>query len=684
MQDSRITALAFSLVLFSASVLLQPSAVGQVYYGEPSPVIVQNLTQPVVLTPIHTEQKAQASVNSSQVTNSVYEAPIGSTTSSPTVISASYVAPSAESRTEKLEILLNEARKSLDKERVPKIEPAKEQLKAALDQLEQFIVVDSENGKRWSNFLRLPEIRDQVKGKPSFVKLLDLEMNMRQNYLGLEYPQFVRLREALLKCAYAARFVNQEDKFMKFMDDAMNHVINESKKPDVDPRAITNHLVTVVNNLHHSNQATSQVQQIRSLYGAQNVKVHIEESLVKRLAARPVAQPRDVNECILGTRVLGTAFMNGDVSVDLIPMSNGVGLKLDLNACMTSQSRGYNRGVVLNTVSSSPVWASKQVFLSDSGISSPAASISTNLQSTIQSIEHKSRLVRKIASKKAAQQKPQADAIAEDKLQTRICSEFTQQVDEQVALAQPKLAQFRNGQTPELGRVGVSKPQVSLSSSDSAIFAAAKQAEVYQLAAEGDCPLPRPASAAFVGQIHESAIANAISCLLAGRTVRNTSLGDYVKQVTGKIPDDLKDEIEGEDWSMTFNPSQPVRIEFVGNNVALTVRLIKMTRGKQVLEEALSINAKYLPQIVDNRLTLTRQGEVEVTSDKQTTGTMAAALRAFLKNKFDKTFRESIVSEPITAERLGQKFPKASNLNFDINKLAISIDQGWLQLAMPL
>ncbi len=684
MHDSSITAITLSLVLFSASVLVTEPSYGQGFIPQSQPAFVQHYSQPSV---VGATVYASSPLVYGTVISSHYEeaTPIVAVTPSSPVVTASSVAPSAASRAQKLEQIILDARKNLDKERLPKLEPAKVQLQAAVSQLEQFIVVDSENGKKWSTFLRLSEIKEQLQAKnPSFLKLLDLEMNMRQNYLGLEYTQFVRLREAILKFAYAARFHNQEDKFIKFMDDALEHVLSETQKNNTVDSAVSNHLVTVVNNLYHGNLASSQLEQIRGLYSTQNFKVHIDESLIKRLAGRPVSQPRDVSECILGTRILGTAFMNGDVSVDLIPMNNGVGLKLDLNACMTSQSKGYNRGVVLNTVSSSPVWASKQIFVSDAGISSPAASISTNLQSTIQSIEHKSNLVRKIARKKAAEQKPQADAIAEQRLQTRICNEFTQQVDEQVAAAQPKLAQFRHGQVPELGRLGITKPQVHLASTDSAIFASAKHAEPFQLAADADCPLPRPASASAFGQIHESAVANAIAAILAGRTVRNTALGDYIKQATGKIPDDLKDEIEGEEWSITFNPSQPVRFEFEDNNVALTIRLVRMTRGKQNLDEALSITVKYMPQIVDKRLTLTRQGEVEVISDKPTPGARGAALRAFLQNKFDKTFRESIVTEPITAERLRQRFPKFGNLNFDISKLAIDIDSGWLQLALPL
>ncbi len=612
---------------------------------------------------------------------SVMARPVVTGVATPVVSSLSSAYPSAE----RLEQILLEAKNAFNKDNLPKLEPAKAEVQKAIDQLEKFIVIDSENGKRWSDFLRLTEIKEQLNARtPSFIKLLELEMNMRQNYAGLELPQYTKLRESLLRMAYAARFHNQEEKFIKFMTEAVDHVLEETRTKGSIDSSISNHLVTLTNNMYHANLASQQLKQIQGMYAMKNLKVIVDESFVQRLAAKPVARPQNVNECILGTRVTGTAFMNGNVSFNLLPMQNGIGFQLDLNACMTSQSKGYNRGIVFNTVSSSPVLATKQVFVSESGVSSPPASISTQLQTSIQSIEHRSRLVRRIAGKKAAEQKPQADAVAEGRLQDRVCQEFTEQVDSQVAQAQPRLVEMRNKTFPELSRLGISKPQVDLSSTDISILADSTIVEPFQLAAPSDCPLPRPANVSAIGQIHESSLCSTLTKILGGRTVRNYALGDYIKQVTGKVPDDLKEEIEGEEWSITFNPSQPVRIEFEDNNIAITVRIVRMTRGKQVQDDAVSITAKYLPKIEDSRITLTRQGDVEVVSDKNTSGAKATTLRSFLRNKFDKTFKQSIVTEPITLAKLQSRYPQIGKLNFDINRVALTIDQGWMQVAAPL
>lgn len=360
-------------------------------------------------------------------------------------------------------------------------------------------------------------------------------------------------------------------------------------------------------------------------------------------------------------------------------MNDGVGLELYLSACMNSQNQGYNRGVILHTTSVSPVIATKQVFLSPHGLRSTPTLVSTNLQSTIHAIEHRLRIVRRIAQRKAGQQKPQADAIAEQRLQQRISSEFTQQVMDQVVQAQQQLGKLRGEPRPEIRRVGFTRPQVDLNSTSSFVYGSAVQATNHQLSAWQPCPFPHPGDALAVGNVHQSAVNNALETLVGGRVIRSKDLGAYAKQISGKVPEGLMEEVQGEDWSITFNPYRPIRVEFEDGVVHITLRIVRMTRESETLNELISISTAYVPSFQDNVLTLTRQGEVTVRSDRETTGLKATTMRSFLKSKFDKTFRESIVTEPLDLKR----FPQMENLKLDLNQVAFKIGQGWLQVSVP-
>lgn len=594
----------------------------------------------------------------------------------------SRVAPS--STTQLLQQSLLQAKNDLAVEKLPKIDVARSELEDALRSLEQFVQIGTTNGDNWSKFLRLPELHELIASqRPAYAKLLELEMNMRQNYLGLEYPQYTRLRDALGKYTTAARFYTQEDAFLRRLGQTLDETLNELEQSDFDSAKIDLSLGGIMSDLYQSNQSPQAVQSLHALFSQPNLRVTISGSVVDRLVSRAVSQPQDVDECILGTRVLGQAFMNGHVNANLLPMSGGVGIQLNLSACLSSQSRGYNRGVVLNTTSISPVLASKQVFFAmdanSNRVSTSPAQVSTNLQSTIHSIEHRLRIVRKIAARKAAEQKPQADAIAEQRMQSRISQEFSQQVDQQVSQAQQQLTQLRQQPRPELKRIGLVRPEIQLNSSSSQVNGTATHFAAYQMAAPQYCPLPQPASASVTGQVHQSAVNNAMETVLGGRVLRSRDLGAYAKQITGSIPEDLQKEIEGEEWSITFNPYRPIRIEFAEQAIKITLRIVHMTRGEDALREALSISTSYVPTFDGSKLLLTRQGEVTVTSDRQTPGIKATTIRSFMKNKFDTTFRESFETQPLNLNQ----FPQIQNLGLNFQQLSIMIDQGWLQVSIP-
>jgi hypothetical protein len=523
-------------------------------------------------------------------------------------------------------------------------------------------------------------LREQLSSeRPSYSKLLELQMNMRQNYLGLEYPQYTRLRDSMERFANAARFSLQSDGFLKFMQQSLDDTIEQLDKAEEIDSALEFRLGNLVNNLYQSNQSPQALRDIRSSFGYSNLVVEIDQRLVNRLVSRHVSRPRPVDECILGTRVLGHAFLDGNVNASLMPMNGGVGLQLNLAGCMTSQNRGYNRGVVLNTSSISPVIASKQIFISPNGFSTTQPQVSTQLQSTIHSIEHRSRLVTRIASRRAGKQKPEADAIAEGKLRTRLAEEFGSEVDQQAAEAYQQLAELKKQPRPEIKRIGLQRPELALYTTHSKVDASAVQATAYQLAAPSPCPLARPASALVVAQIHQSAVGNSLDSVLAGRVLRNKDLGSYMKQMSAEITDEMREEIDGEDWSITFSPYRPVQIEFEDGLVSVGLRVIRMTREKETLNEALSIRASYLPSFDGQVLTLTRHGEVSVTSDGETPGLKATAIRSFMKSKFDKTFRESIVTDQLD---FGQ-FPRVNELGLNLSHLQFTIDQGWLQVCVP-
>lgn len=576
-----------------------------------------------------------------------------------------------------LQDILRRAKSELSAERLPEVATSRRELEQALRDLEEFVELGSSNGEAWNSFLRLDELRAELeKDQPLISALADLEMNMRQNYVGLEYPRFVRLRERLNQFVRALRYGASPDNTIELLGKKIDELVEELNQPlEGSGLERSSQLGLVTNYLVESQQVPWAVSQLRSHFNVPNVEVVASESFLNRLIARPVVEPSPVDECILGTRILGQACLQGGLAVDVVPMFGAASLRLNMSATMTSRNKGYNRGVVLNTIGYSPVFVSKPIFVTPGGLSSGPSTISTHLQSQIQSIEHPLKIVRRIASKQAAQQKPMADSIAERRLQSRIQSQYDQQVARQLADANAELVIFRPTQRAELRRLGVDRPEFSLASSDMDVHGTVVQAAAYQLAASAPSPIPRPSDSELLVQVHQSALINTFDMLLGGRTIRSENLDEYAHQILGKVPPKISEEAHGEPWSISLAPFHPLEVEFVDNRARIILKISRMTRGEQVLSDPAIISAVYEPAFEDGVMTLRRQGPVSIDFTRESRGVRMVTLRSFLKSKFDATFQQEIVIQPIN---LQERFPRVPRLKLS----ALSIHGGWLQVGL--
>lgn len=570
-----------------------------------------------------------------------------------------------------------QARNQLDKDKLPKIEDARHELLTALENLDRFLATNPNQVDAWNKFLRLDSVREQAGAeKPDTTLLIDLETSMRQNYLGLEYPQYTKLRESLLHFHRALRFSTSPEQTIKAIDVRLEKLVETLNEPFELETERSEVVGVIANYLDLTNQAPGSLAAFRAKYSQPNAQAFVRESFVSRMLVRPVAQPSDVNECLLGTHVVGLAFLNGNVSADLMPSNNGVSLCLNLNANMSTNSTGYNRGVVIRSTGASPIQASKQIFVSPAGISSTAASVATDLQTQINAIEHRSRIVRRIATRKAAETQPQANAIAEGRLQNRVRTQFDQQVEEQLGQARIQFSNFQQqSQTrPEFTRIGWPMPTYTYNSTTNAIHGLLTQRTKSQLSALKPCDLPRNSDAQVILEAHQSAMMNAIDVFLGGRTLRNNDLDDLVKQFGGKVTPELEKEANSDPWSITFAAFHPIQIDLNDGLVKLTLRIGQMTRGDQVLKQDASVTAVYRPTVNNGYLRMDREGDVKIEFFGKISNIAAVSMRAFLKGKFEDTFKPLLVNAPVTLPA-----PKQANVP-PVQISNLQLDNGWLQV----
>lgn len=577
-----------------------------------------------------------------------------------------------------LKAAIQRGRQALNPSRLPDPKAARQRLTAEIEAFERYLGgPDSSNAKAWLKFLKWKDLLSEAaKNEPNLKTLTDVQLRFQQNTHGLEYAPFQAMRRAIADFIAAERYGSSPEGTIKVLDAQLEKLItvvdSQSESSELER---SREISAVADNLIFSNQAPELLAAFRAAYSMPNVRLSVGEAFVNRAIGRPVNQPNPVNECVLGTRVLGNSIINGSVFADLVPQHNGVGLQLTLSGSFASDNIGYNRGVKVYTTGTSPVYASKRITITPEGTFTEPAVASTNLQTSINGIDHRLRIVRRIASRKAAEQKPEANAIGQYRLQSRLARQYNDQIEQQLAQGGGNLNALNalNQERVELTRLGVPKPTWSLRTDTTQILADIKEAAGSQLAAPN--VLPATGSQDIVAQIHQSLPMNLAESVLGGRTLHSWEMDDFVRQYTSDVPAELIQESEGEPWSLTFAAQRPVEVEFQDGLLKATLRITRMANQDQALTQPAMVKAVYKPVLSGGYLVMERQGDVELEFVKSPTGFRAVTLRSFFKGKFDKLFREKSQPQRVT---FPTRIPNVSQLAVS----NVTFNKGWVQFTL--
>ncbi len=569
---------------------------------------------------------------------------------------------------EKIEL----AQKNLERNLLPSIDATKKKLEADLASLDSFLRTSTAHGDNWKSFLRLNLLREELaKESPNLEVLQDLEKSFRQNYVGLEMSQFVNLRESLASFAHAQRFSGKPETTLELLNNRLKRLIERVKTPGVLADGDGMHEVAqTIAYLSHGHQAPELVREIRSKFSHPNARVIVSSEFLQRKFARPVNQPSPVNEEILGTTIVGNSFLSGFVTPQLIDSPNQALVRLNLNADFSSVNTGYNRSVVLQTQGCATVAACESLAFTESGLVSMGdTGADANLTSTINSIEHPLKIVRKIASKQAAKKKPTADAIGESRLENRIRTQFHEQLSTQLAEANQKL---NVADPPELKRLGLSRPTRSSWSTPNFLAILWNMNTGVQLGSSSSCPLSVDPSGITI-QLHQSSIGNMLDPVLAGRVIRSEEMDRYVGQF-GELAKGIRRKPDENAWSITLQSFQPVDVQFEDGKVIFRVRTSRIDREDSSLTQLATIKAVYHVELVDNKVQLVREGDLQVDfQGNQQRGTKAVTLRSVLKSKFEELFKPELLERPFD---LRERLPDQMR---DVQIVSITLDEGWMQ-----
>lgn len=430
-------------------------------------------------------------------------------------------------------------------------------------------------------------------------------------------------------------------------------------------------------------------QSIRSHFSYPNASITVSSGPISSIIDRSVNESMPVRDCILGTRIVGTANLVGQVTGRLRPAIGFIQLQLSLNASLNSHNWGYNGPVRLRTVGTGTVNVTRLISVTSNRVSAGPVSTTANLSNRIVSIDHKLRLVRKIARRKAAEQKPAADRIALKKFREQVTQQFKSETDQASNLSIPNPADWLE---PYLTRLDLDQPGFQIGSTSHEVFVDLTVARPGQVKSPTRKPSITSEHDAAV-QIHETVINNLASPVLAGRKMTESELrglADNISVHAESVPASLghatgtsTETKPDSPFEITFHRDRPIVFESRGGKLRIGVRGTRFAQGGSVLSTELEIAASYIPaRMLDGTWILVRNGDVEVNFPSRRGRRLSieqTGLRASIKKKFAEVFPDSLLHRPLA---IPANSPIAALASRRYRPSAIECQDGWLTVAV--
>jgi hypothetical protein len=550
---------------------------------------------------------------------------------------------------------------------------AKADVAARADVLDQYLATGGANGQAWKKYLGWEALQAQLAdgAQPDQAQLTALIDRLTANEDGLELPQFQELARALERYQAVALLSGVEDQSGEYST-ILDRLAEDLAKYNEQPSARLSHSIGNRLGLISSfNQSPELVAAARRQYARPNAYIEVTSDFLSRAAARDVNEVGPVNDCILGTSISGTGVTTGNVVVRTLPAEDRARILLSVVGNTQARTTGLNGPAIMRSTSNTDFTSQKIVEITDPSFWVYPADVDARTNSHTYSVQKRgggigSRLVSRIGSRRVAESKAQADAIASDHAEDRIASEMNDEVIQQIRDARDRYSEeFRR----PLMRRNAFPEMIRYSSTDSAVAVEVLHATRHQLGA-ATSPPASPTGHDIAARLNQTAVENGLAVLLGGATLSQETAEEDPK-LNRKIPDWLQDIIDerqtGDDdqpdedfkpWSIEFRRHRPISVEFRDNTITMTIHAARIVTGDETYE-GWDLIALFTPHEQNGQFMLIREGEIDVLPSDfdPSAGTQLRRRDVALRNNLSKEINqradrgegipEEIVLEPI-------------------------------------
>lgn len=426
---------------------------------------------------------------------------------------------------------------------------------------------------------------------------------------------------------------------------------------------------------------------LRQHYFNSNFRAAISEGFLNRLMATSRVESGGVRDYILGADVYGGQTTATQSSVNLLPANLAAHLQIQLSGNGSTSTEAIASKATIYSVGSNHFDGFKDVFFN--GISFSTAPAIVNVSASNQPYSASTRadgipifagIARRIALRTANRNRPEAEAIAAQRVDSRVSPRFNAEVDSAFARLNWEL---QNKVGVRLRSEQLYPDYIASMSTNSELILNTRLMSEGKL---GGGVAPRGFTGAddVLFSFHESLLNNAIDLLpLAGMSMtelefqqlvgqKMTQFFPKLKLPAGSGPKSATDA--GEPKRIMFAEQDPVRVRFEDGKILLTIRAgfeRDEEQGGNIPPQIMTI--PWTTSVTDNSITVTR-GDIAVESMMNDNVAQQVLLAGIIGSRLAKSFPETATS----ARMFKIDRPGKASLRLWVTEM--TIQNGWLSI----
>jgi len=417
---------------------------------------------------------------------------------------------------------------------------------------------------------------------------------------------------------------------------------------------------------------------LRGSYLNYNARIAATEAFVHRMLAEDRMESGEVRDFILCADVFGNQVTCTSSGLDFLPQMDGIRFNVTLSGVVNSSTDGYSEKAVIHTEGTHTFWATKEVSFDGTRFITQPAGINVNADNTptkartkFSGVPFLGGVADDTAIQRAKGLEPESEAIAAERVSSRVVPKFNEEVDNKFNDASDN---FQNRVLGPLTELNQYPDTIHNQTTDTHLISASRLMATGELGAG----TPHPSMISSTGLtvlIHESMINNSIDRMgLEGKTMTAAELKTFLRDRFSKVfenekKDDAQAAADDSDLKqMVFANEDPLRVR-IGNG---TVTLILRTGFKREGQDDVATHAVQIPLkpvMSDDQVTFERADiTVNAIDDSNVT------IRRGIQSKVEKEFK---VPDPIQRKKL---IEKENGKSVETTLTSIRVIDGWLAL----